>query len=655
MKSWRWQTALLLFVYVGVWGQGKEKTLFTNALRRLAVEPASIDVLAYDGHVTLQPELSALFARVDITLRTLQTLSSIRLDAVKLTVDSVTCDQVPIRFHLDHPYLYLDCVKPIPAMDTLKISVFYRGGARGDGFGGIFFTDRFIFTVGQGVYSDPPSMTRYWMPCHDEPFDKAQWSVEVTAPQSMTVVSNGRQMGREIQDGWAVTRFQETHPIATYLMAISAGSFALFQDQVISVSGDTIPLFFYAYPEHQSQAQVDWQRTAEMISFFATRFGAYPFDSYGMVELPLRGAMEHQTMTSFSTFLVTGDRQYENIVAHELGHQWWGDWVTVGDWRDLWLNEGFATYCEALWQEHLHGDAALRNTMNGFASSYLEEVNRYGSFSIYDPVYSWGATVYEKGAWILHMLRFIMGDERFFYALQEYGRRYAYANAVTEDFAKVVSEIMDQDLDWFFQQWIYQAGIPEWGVAWQSQRLGDGRYELTLSLEQKQTTNTPFITPVELEIQTLNQVLLDTIQVKQKNEQYTFYMAAPVVAVQLDPHEWVLKRMTVIGQPVPPGLSADQIGLTDSYPNPFHRQDHPQVAWQLMVAGITSPIHCSVRIFDLSGQEVVTVADRKFAPGVHLLSWDGKDGSGCYVSSGVYFCRLQGAEVTTMKKLLMVN
>lgn len=626
-----------------------------SPLFRVASEPNPIDVLSYHARLQLLPPRQWLEGNVDITLTPTQTLSSFFLDLVGLQVDSVVCRDHALQFRVLSPRLWLEGDSDVAPGDTLRFTVFYGGRPGNDGFGGFFSLDEVLFTVGQGIYSTPPSMTRYWLPCHDDPSDKAYWSAEITAPRSVLALSNGKLLAKTERDTVAVWRWRETRPMSTYLMALTAGNLVHFKDQVVSQDGDAIALDFYARPEHENMAKADWRRTGEMISFFEKKFGPYPFDSYGMVEVPMRGAMEHQTLTSFSTYLITGSGEYENIVAHELGHQWWGDWVTPADWRDIWLNEGFASYCEALWQEHLHGAQGLRTTMENFAAEYFLEADQLGMFSLYDPTYLWGATVYEKGAWILHMLRFLVGDSCFFNALQTYGNHFGEKNATTADFARVVSESYGQDLDWFFQQWVYRPDIPEWRATWQCETTGPRRYELRLNIEQRGRNGLLLKAPLEVEIRLLNRALRDTVWVERASETFVYQIEEPAVTVEVDPDDWLLKKMVVIGQVTPSGLAAGETGLTVNYPNPFQPRTHGWTYWQLQVAKVHAALPLTVKIYDCRGGLVATLTDGKYSAGLYTLSWDGTDRSGTRVAGGVYFCRLQDPFASSMKKLVVLD
>lgn len=196
-----------------------------------------------------------------------------------------------------------------------------------------------------------PFQARYWFPCFDEPSDKAEegTDIRVTVPNSMQVASNGYLASVTSASSETRThRWIHKYPIATYLVAVSINDYSMLTDNY-----KDIPMKWYVYPAAVTAASFDFARHDQMMQAFEDAFGEYPFDNYGVVMVPARGwAMEHQSMTTTSDVLVTGTRRYEMIMAHELAHMWWGDAVTLEDYREIWLNEGFASYAEAIWGEY---------------------------------------------------------------------------------------------------------------------------------------------------------------------------------------------------------------------------------------------------------------------------------------------------------------
>lgn len=615
-----------------------------------------IDVLHYDLNLVVEPSSNTILGEAHLTIRMLQSnAASFYLDLVDLSVDSVLFNALKINFQRKNQQIIISEKSPL---DTVVVAVFYHGHPGNDGFGGFFFGSRTIWTVGEGLNTDPPSMFRYWVPSHDVPSDKATLDMKVTVPQPLLVVSNGRLVSTTAnsENGTITYDWQETHPIATYLIAISIDQYSEFTENYVSVSGDTIPLQFYVYPENLQRAQEDWKDTAKMIAFFESTFVPFPFDKYGMVEVPMRGAMEHQSMTSYSSGLITGDHRYDYIVAHELAHQWWGDLVTLADWRNIWLNEGFATYCEALYFESMGGDSARQQYMENLQTIYFEEAARLGNFPIYDPKYLWGGTVYQKGAWILNMLRWNVGDSLFFQSLKTYANRFAYSNASTDDLKNTFEDVSGQDLDWFFDQWVYGQGFPELNVGWEMARIAAHEYKIDVNIRQKQNSAKPFYLPMEIEIQTASGNVLDTVVVKDRENDFQITVNDLPRKLIIDPNGWLLKKHNIVSRPLPPGFKPDEFNLAQNYPNPFTPGSAGNATKIIFQIGTKySPFWVSLEIYNVLGQKVRTLANKRMASGLYSFSWDGKDDSGKSLPSGIYLCRLKSENKLMTKKILLIR
>lgn len=387
-----------------------------------------------------------------------------------------------------------------------------------------------------------PYFAQAWWPCKDLPRDKADSAdINITVRSDLYVASNG--LLREIIDNGSTKTYKwhEKYPITTYLIMLATTNYSIFSNWYHTLSGDSIPVIYYVYPEYLSNAQSLYPITPSMIEFFAETFGEYPWvgEKYGMAHFTWSGAMEHQTCTS-----ILYSWYSEWVICHELSHQWWGDYITCHNWHHIWLNEGFASYCEALWAEHNGGASSYKSYMNGM--QFLSG----GSIFISDTTNAWnifGSIVYDKGAWVLHMLRHVVGDSTFFQILRTYYSDPRYANGVaqTEDFQGVCEAVSGKDLDYFFQEWIYGTYYPKYRYAYTYESVGGGYYNVYIHLDQTQTTNpTHFTMPVDLRVTSSS---TDTTVVAfndPRHKDFTVRILSAITGVSLDPNNWILKSAT---------------------------------------------------------------------------------------------------------------
>jgi aminopeptidase N len=507
-----------------------------------AYTPHSYDVLHYQIDMDIDiPGDSVRMASVLINCRSeTDTLTTVDLDFRGMTIDSITVDGVLRNYIWEPDQLLIHLGSAISQGDTFLVAVYYHGHPVTAGGNGLFIDSDVTFTMAE------PEGARLWYPCYDKPSDKATADLNITVPDDYIVASNGV-LVETVADEKAKTmtyRWSEGYPITTYLISLAISQYATFSYWYYGEQ-DTMEIACYAPPAESANAVVDFANLPEMIACYSEIFGLYPFieEKYGMATFPWGGAMEHQTCTSWG-FPLPGNQYYDWVVAHELAHQWWGDWVSPDDWRDIWLNEGFATYSEALWWEYLYGDWGLRSYMQEMQDYYIWwENSGYGSrFPIYDPPpgYMFSATEYEKAGCVLHMLRFTVGDSTFFHILRTYGATYSYGNAVTEDFQVICENLSGQDLDWFFDQWIYDQGYPEYKFVWTSEDQGGKAYDVNITIAQVQANAPIFNMPVELGITTAYEEILDTVIVDQASEVLQFMVQDEPLSIQLDPNRWLL-------------------------------------------------------------------------------------------------------------------
>ena len=449
--------------------------------------------------------------------------------------------------------------QPFNAGQNFIVQVVYNGIPDPTGFGSIDWTKFGSGTPGTMVSTlSEPDGAKSWWPCKDRPDDKATVEERWTVPITWTATGNGR-LTATIPNG-TKTQYQWVlhDPIPTYLVSVAATVYSKFSQTYTKLAGGTMPIDHYVYPEHLSNAQESFTPLPAMITFFAQKFGEYPFveDKYGMSEFPWGGAMEHATNTSYGYQLINGFHNYDYIIAHELSHQWWGDSVSPRTWADIWLNEGFATYSEALWAENLGGPASYRNYMNSFWRASF-------SGSVYNPADLFGSTVYYKGGWVQHMLRHVVGDTKFFNALRDWYANHIDGVGDTALYQATQEARYGATLDFFFQEWVYGTGQPRYEYGWTTANLGNGTYRNYVRIRQTQTTGGLFTMPVDLMLYTAGGNQLRTVANNQLDQDFTLDTTAPLTNLELDEQDWILK----VSKTTIPLADADADGVPDRNDN----------------------------------------------------------------------------------------
>lgn len=457
-----------------------------------------------------------------------------------MIVDSVQSEGAAILWSHLGGFLYATLPQLYNTGEEFAVTVFYHGHPTEGGFQGFAF-DTHLGTPIISTLSEP-YMAQSWWPCKDTPSDKAD-SVDmiVTVNSSLYAVSNGLLRDSvDNLDGTTTYTWHESYPITTYLVSLAITNYARFTHWYHH-GADSMPVDFFSYPEVLSTAQTSWPVTVTQIGVLADIFGEYPFvnEKYGIAHFPWGGAMEHQTVSSH-TNTAFGFDQY--LIVHELSHQWWGDMITCRDWHHIWLNEGFASYSEALWAEHLGGPVSYRGYMGGMqyfsgGRIYIDDTTSVGNI--------FSSRVYDKGAWVLHMLRGVIGDDAFFELLRTYyaDPRFQYKDAVTEDLRDLAEAVSGQELDWFFDQWIYGYYYPQYYYSSVSRLRSDGDYDLFVHLRQAQTTQPQtFVMPVEL-TRTIGAVS-DTISIWNgvRDQDLHFIVPASGSVTGIDPDNWILDK-----------------------------------------------------------------------------------------------------------------
>ncbi len=499
----------------------------------------SIDVLHYDMNMDLYPEEEMLIA--DVTIKAV--LRDSELDEVHLNFyDNFDIHEFSVNgkstdFSIDDGLLTFDY--PKSKHDTLYIRVKYKGTPEDVGLGSFSFDKLADGSLAVHTLSEPIYAST-WFPCNDIPSDKALMDIYISNKSDKVSVSNGNLISVENNGDRSTYHWRTVYPISTYLIAIYSADYKSFQQNYESISGDTIPLYFYAYDYDFDKAKVDFDGHIEYLRIFEELFGEYPFtkEKYGVAEFGWEaGAMEHQTITGMASRLIGGNNMFKDIYIHELAHQWWGNAVGPKSWMDIWLNEGFATYSEALYWEKVSGPRALRSTMAAKYDEYLG-----GKLS--DPgTFIFNRIVYNKGAWVLHMLRKEIGDEKFFEFLKSYYTKFKYSNASTNDMQQLCEKVIGKKLDKFFDQWVYNGiGIIDAEYTWQSETDDKLLSKTSIHIKQVQDGYDTYFFPLEIEFIGTEPNIKTTLDFYITSKDTTLNLVTDFnpVKVKLNPDNWLL-------------------------------------------------------------------------------------------------------------------
>ncbi len=505
----------------------------------------------------------------------------------------------------------------LPAGQTDSVRIVYEGIPPGGGFGA-FSTDEHDQVPVLWTLSEPYGAKEWW-PCKDQLQDKLD-SVDVILHypaqingEEMTGVSNGILVAENISGNEKTSHWRHRHKIPAYLVAIAVTNYAKFSNQAGLYR--SFPIDHFVYPEDSTEAAVRLPVIVDLMNFYEEKYGEYRFsdEKYGHAEFGWGGGMEHTTITFIGGFS-------RGLISHELAHQWFGDDVTCATWPDIWLNEGFATYSEALTQKHFDGEAAFKSWRN-YANSLITQ-RPHQSVYVYDDdtmdigrLFSW-RTTYLKGAMVLHMIHWQTGDSLFFETLRSYRNKFHESTATTDDFLQVLDSVTGADFTEFFNDWIYGKGFPSYQVA---RRLISGTaWEIAID----QTPSDPLVAffemPLPIRFYGSHGEIFDTIVRHTSNGQH-FYIdpGFTVDSVALDPEMHIVKGETTY-------LYMNQMEWETGFmlfPNPVSGG-----FWCFVKRPDKNPV---LELFDLSGKMILRSRTNRYVPVKGL-------------AKGVYIFRIPG-------------
>lgn len=473
-----------------------------------------------------------------------------------------------------------------------------------------------------------PYLAHYWYPCKDGPEDKADSVyIDITIDDvvvnglDMIAISNGVLEETVTSGGKKTFKWRHRYPIVTYYIMAAISNYDVIQQQFDDGEGVVFPLDYYVFSEDYSEQESGVEDIPAAIQFFSSIFGTYPFatEKFGMTQLGYYGAIENQTNVIQNTM----EPNWFMISVHELAHMWFADMITCETWHHGWLNEGFATYSEALWTEHQSGINAYHNYMNGMqyfdgGTVYLQDTD--DPFEIFIPI------IYNKGAWVLHMLRGVVGDSLFFESLSNYAldTNFMYMSATTEQLQEVFELSCETDLDYFFDQWIYDEYFPIYTYNYIQEENGNLFVMIYQSQEELLDRRPVFEMPVPIWIgfEDGTDTTITVWNDKQLQE-FEFLLEKEVSWVEIDPEKWIL-RITNFESGLPVSLSEiTEDSPVHTFPNPVEDYIYFEFSKDIDPSGRLS-------IYDISGK---TIQEENIVSKRQQIDLSG-------LKPGVYFYRL---------------
>ncbi|NAS32183.1 M1 family peptidase [Flavobacteriaceae bacterium R38] len=506
----------------------------------------TIDVLHYTFDLKLSDASDVIESVADVKIRFKKGITKFNLDLVKkdtngkgMEVLSVTEseNQVPFTHNDTQLVLNINTTQP-DEVRTYKIA--YKG-VPGDGL--IISKNKYDERTFFG--DNWPDRGKNWLPVVDHPSDKATVEWVITAPSHYQTIGNGVLTEKtNVSGDLTLSRWKMTDPVPTKVMVIGASRFA------VENQGDVYgtPVSSWVYPQDRDNGFSDYALATPIMDYFINHIGPYPFKKLANVQSKTRfGGMENAGNIFYAENSVTGDGRSEALIAHEIAHQWFGNSASEKNWHHIWLSEGFATYFTNLYLESKYGRDELVEKVKEQRERIIDYAKR-NFVPIVNPqidnyMQLLNPNSYQKGGWVLHMLRRELGDQLFWKGIREYYKKYKYNNALSGDLQKVMEDVSGKNLSVFFEQWLMKAGQPKLAVKWNSSRKS-----LKLEVNQKQE-NVNYTFPLDIQINYKDgSTVVKTVQVSDRYQKFDLPVEKQVNTIVLDPDAWLLYELEAINK-----------------------------------------------------------------------------------------------------------
>jgi aminopeptidase N len=568
---------------------------------------AETDMLYHRLEWTVDPAIQYIRGKVTSYFRVNSaTLDKIPFDLLdNLTVDSVQQGTSRLKFAHSGNVLTVSLAATLPRGAIDSVSVFYEGIPDASGFGSFIVSTHGTSNTPVMWTLSEPYGARDWWPCKQSLADKIDSAdIFVITPQLYRTAANGILVSEKVSGNKRITHWKHRYPIATYLIAFAVTDYADYSDIMHLSQGRDLPVVNYAYPENLQEAQANTPQTIQVMEVYNRLFGEYPFarEKYGHAQFGWGGGMEHQTIT----FLYQFDFE---LIAHELAHSWFGNCITLASWHDIWLNEGFATYATGLSHERLFN----RTNWNTWKKDVVNAIVRVPDGSVYvtdttsvSRVFS-SRLSYNKGGYLLHMLRWKLGDDIFFRALQEYFADPAvkYGFATQQQWVKHLESASGISLTEFFKDWYYGEGYPVYSATFEN--FPGNRVRIQLSQTTSHVSVPFFEMPVPVRIYSAGRK--DSVDLRLEhvvnNQVFEYYTPFLVAELSIDPDLWLIRKIGNI----------EKLTLPD---NGILLMPNPSVG-KWFIRTESDEISEKVELYDLSGHLLLQPKPERntfYAPGL---------------------------------------
>ena len=511
-----------------------------------------IDIKHYSFALTLSDSNDEIIGSTNITIQFKQAgVQNFRLDLINqsierkgkgMLVDGVYLDKNSVSYSHQKDALIIDLPMPSTINQTLVFTIKYHGiPSDGLRIGATKFGDRSFFN------ENWPNRGRHWLPLIDHPYDKATSEFIVKAPAHYKVISNGLLLEEsDLGDNVKLTHWKQSVPVSSWLFVLGVADFAV--KYVDEFKGKSIQTWVYSKNREAGFYDFD-EPTKKVLEFYSAYVGPYAYEKLANIQTPsVNGGMETSSAIFYGEDLVNGkrDERIRNIVIHEIAHQWFGNAITETTWDDAWLSEGFATFFTLLFIEKEYGKEEYKKGISKAKKTVFDLSLKIPDFSIIsnrtaenEPVTN-GLT-YQKGAWVLHMLRDLLGEKSFQKGIRAYYAKYFNSNTTTDEFRLEMEKASGKDLKLFFKQWLYQPINPTINAVW---KYDAAAKKLNLQLTQSQSVDFLFNVPVEVGYYKTGSTTPTILKMNlsRKQEVFSFLVPSAPEKLELDPRNVLLNN-----------------------------------------------------------------------------------------------------------------